>query len=332
MVEPKRENFLPGRAGDKAFNDFLGIYNIFFPDTSDEIFDKVETLEPTPKKKLTDADISQIKKDKKEDGNTIKVEELAPANTIVPKKKPDVPVKAEEPKEKTLQDKIQEDFGTPNVGISAGDATTKEDVKTDTQIQTEDVFKDSGVEPMYQSASLKEKFGEGGTTFLQLTKNKNMEFAYNYLNKTLSPEASAALLGNMYAEGGNFAFDQEEVTDRTNKGYGLFQFTDNKDGEGHRKEYSKYLKDNDKDNSIESQIDYVMANIYKGIGYDIGGSAGGNGKLPTGNRKKLQQIFKTGTVEQITKAFHDIFERPQAGSLKKRTNFAEQAYTFYKGI
>ena len=120
MVEPKREDFLPGIAGDKAFKDFLGIYDIFFPDTSDEIFDQVETLEPTPKKKLTDADISQIKKDKKEDGNTIKVEELAPANTIVPKKKPDVPVKAEEPKEKTLQDKIQEDFGKPNVGISAG--------------------------------------------------------------------------------------------------------------------------------------------------------------------------------------------------------------------
>mgnify|MGYP003673719454 CR=1 FL=1 len=322
MIEPKREMFEEGRAGDKAFKDFLSVYNIFFPDASDEIFDKVETLEPTPKKKLTDGDISQIKKDKKEDGNTIKVEELAPANTIIPKKKPDVPVKAEEPKEKTLQDKIQEDFGKPNVGISGGDTTTKEDVKTDTQIQTEDVFEGSGVEPMYQSASLKEKFGEGGTTFQKLTKNKNMEFAYNYLNKTLSPEASAALLGNMYAEGGNFAFDQEEVTDRTNKGYGLFQFTDVKDGEGHRTEYFKYLGTNDKQDSIESQIDYVMANINQGIGYDIG----------AGNRKKLQKIFKTGTVEQITKAFHDIFERPQPGSLKKRTNFAEQAYTFYKGI
>ena len=322
MIEPKREMFEEGRAGDKAFKDFLSVYNIFFPDEGDEIFNQVETLEPTPKKKLTDGDISQIKKDKKEDGNTIKVEELAPANTIIPKKKPDVPVKAEEPKEKTLQDKIDEDFGKPNVGISGGDTTTKEDVKTDTQIQTEDVFEGSGVEPMYQSASLKEKYGEGGTTFQKLTKNKNMEFAYNYLNKTLSPEASAALLGNMYAEGGNFAFDQEEVTNRANKGYGLFQFTDNEAGEGHRKEYFSYLESNDKQDSIESQIDYVMANINQGIGYDIG----------AGNRKKLQKIFKTGTVEQITKAFHDIFERPQPGSLKKRTNFAEQAYTFYKGI
>ena len=155
MIEPKREMFEEGRAGDKAFKDFLGVYNIFFPDTSDFIFDDVEKLEPTPKKKLTDGDINQIKKDKKEDGNTVKIEELAPANTIIPKKKPDAPVKAEEPKEKTLQDKIQEDFGTPNVGISAGDATTKEDVKTDTQIQTEDVFEGSSVDPMFQSAKFK---------------------------------------------------------------------------------------------------------------------------------------------------------------------------------
>ena len=126
----------------------------------------------------------------------------------------------------------------------------------------------------------------------------------------------------MYAEGGSFAFDQEEVTDRKNKGYGLFQFTDVKNGEGHRTEYFKYLKANDKEDSIESQIDYVIDNINKGIGYDIG----------AGNRKKLQQIFKTGTVEQITKLFHDVFERPQPGSLKKRVNFAKEAFNFYRGI
>jgi len=188
MVEPKREDFLPGRAGDKAFKDFLGIYNIFFPDDSDDIFNEVETLEPTPKKKLTDADISQIKKDKTKDGNTIKVEELAPADTIIPKRKPDVPVKAEEPKEKTLQDKIQEDFGKPNVGISAGDATTKEDVKTDTQIQTEDVFKDSGVDPMFQSAKFNFKNVDKG--YLVEQWNKNYQTDNSITNKF---KANAAL-------------------------------------------------------------------------------------------------------------------------------------------
>ena len=325
MVEPKREDFLPGRAGDKAFKDFTRIYNIFFPDlndiTSDTFIKGLEILEPTERTKLQKDDITKLKKDEKK-GDEILIEELPPANTIIPKKKPNQP---EEPKEKSLSDKIKEDFPNANVGTSGGntiEGRQKVEKKTDTQTQTENIFEGSGVDPIYQSASMKDKFGEGPTTFQRLTKNKNMEFAYSYLNKTLSPEASAALLGNMYAEGGNFAFDQEEVTDRANKGYGLFQFTDVKDGEGHRTEYFKYLGTNDKQDSIESQIDYVMANIYQGIGYDIG----------AGNRKKLQKIFKTGTVEQITKAFHDIFERPQPGSLNKRINFSKEAYTFYKGI
>ena len=93
-------------------------------------------------------------------------------------------------------------------------------------------------------------------------------------------------------------------------------------GAGHRTEYFKYLDTTNKDDSIESQIDYVMDNINKGIGYDIG----------AGNREKLKEIFKTGTVKEITEAFHNIFERPQPGSLNKRINFAEQAFTFYRGI
>ena len=116
MIEPKRNMFEEGRAGDKAFEDFTRIYNIFFPDTSDRIFDEVETLEPTKKTKLQKDDITKLKKDKRT-GNEIKTEELLPANTIVPKKKPDQP---EEPKEKSLQEKIKEDFPNVNVGTSAG--------------------------------------------------------------------------------------------------------------------------------------------------------------------------------------------------------------------
>ena len=204
-------------------------------------------------------------------------------------------------------------------GIKGSRGAPRNTVKVDDQKQEAMI---EGDDLPVKQASLKEKFGEGPTTFQKLNKNKNVEFAYNYLNKTLSPEASAALLGNMYAEGSNFAFDQEEKTNRKNKGYGLFQFTDVRDGEGHRTEYFKYLDTTNKDDSIESQIDYVMDNINKGIGYDIG----------AGNREKLKEIFKTGTVKEITEAFHNIFERPQPGSLNKRINFAEQAFTFYRGI
>ena len=120
MVEPKREDFLPGRAGDKAFKDFTRIYNIFFPDlndiTSDTFIKGLEILEPTERTKLQKDDITKLKKDEKK-GDEILIEELPPANTIIPKKKPNQP---EEPKEKSLSDKIKEDFPNANVGLGAG--------------------------------------------------------------------------------------------------------------------------------------------------------------------------------------------------------------------
>jgi hypothetical protein len=194
MIEPKREDFLPGRAGDQAFKDFTRIYNIFFPDTSDSFIEDVEKLEPTEKKKIQKDDITQLKKDK-QTGDEIKVEELPPANTIIPKKKPDQP---EEPKEKSLQEKIQEDFGNANVGTSGGDTTVKEGTKekTNTQRQTEDVFEGSGVEPMYQSASLasNDKFikrimDDEGEPFLEATKafedEKNFTIGYGRNNANI---------------------------------------------------------------------------------------------------------------------------------------------------
>ena len=282
MIKPTREMFESGPEGDKAFKDFLRLYNVLGQEEIDlaEVGGIGEIKSP-PKLNLKDADISKFKvpdPNKVTDSNKIEVEELPSDN---------------------------------------------QENKQDTD-QEPDVFEESGVKPEFQSASLKDKFGTGAISFKKLTKNKNMEFAYNYLNKTLSPEASAALLGNIYGENSNFVFDLEEqgVT-RKNKGYGLFQFTDNKKGEGHRKEYFKYLNDTNKDDSIESQIDYIMDNINKGIGYDIG----------AGNREKLKEIFKTGTVEEITKAFHNIFERPKSPeSLDKRINFAKEAFNFYRGI
>ena len=289
MIKPTRGMFEDGPEGDKAFRDFLGIYNTLGQEDllTDQLPPRTSIIDPTEEKekirqefetekaKTKQADISKFKVT---DPNKIEIEELPPAD---------------------------------------------QENKQDTD-QEPDVFEESGVKPEFQSASLKDKFGTGPISFKKLSRNKNVEFAYNYLNKTLNPEASAALLGNIYGENSNFQFDLEEqgVT-RKNKGYGLFQFTDNKKGEGHRKEYFKYLNDTNKDDSIESQIDYVMDNIYKGIGYDIG----------AGNREKLREIFKTGTVEEIAKAFHDIFENPKSPeSLDKRINFAEQAFSFYRGI
>ena len=196
MIEPKREMFEPGKAGDKAFKDFLGVYNIFFPDITDTFFEDVEKLEPTEKVELKDADITKLKKDEKK-GDEILIEELPSAGTKAPLKKPDQP---EKEKEETLESKIKKDFPNTNVGMSGegGNLEIKgsDKKKTDTQTQTEDVFKGSGVEPMYQSASLasNDKFikrimDDEGEPFLEATKafedEKNFTIGYGRNNANI---------------------------------------------------------------------------------------------------------------------------------------------------
>ena len=333
MVEPKREDFLPGRAGDKAFKDFTRIYNIFFPDlndiTSDTFIKGLEILEPTERTKLQKDDITKLKKDEKK-GDEILIEELPPANTIIPKKKPDQP---EEPKEKSLSDKIKEDFPNANVGTSGGNTKVEEGAKkkTDTQTQTENIFEGSGVDPIYQSASMKENLGEGAITFTRLINNDNMNNTYNYLRGKLNEKASAALLGNIYAENDTFRFDREEEGDINKlkdgeRGYGIFQFTNykNKKGEivGHRKEYFNYLENTGKKDSIQSQIDYVLDNIYNGVGFNIGDK----------NRERLRESSKNDSIKEIANKFMLIFENPEVKNLDKRSNFALEAYEHYTTI
>jgi len=183
MMKPTREMFEDGAAGDKAFRDFLGIYNSLNIEDRDMSLEGtgVSDMDPLSEKEkirkdfekekasFKDADITKLKKDT-QTGDDIKIEELAPANTVIPKKKPDQP---DQLKEKSLSDKLQEDFGKPNVGISGGDVNVEEGTKkkTDTQTQTEDVFEGSGVEEMFQSARFKFKNVDQGYLVEQWNKN-----------------------------------------------------------------------------------------------------------------------------------------------------------------
>ena len=144
---------------------------------------------------------------------------------------------------------------------------------------------------------------------------------YKALKKhNLSDEAVAGIMGNIAIETGyTFNHIQEE---RNGKGYGLFQFTDNeKTGEGHLNDYRKYLIDNNVNDSIQSQVDYVMDNINNKKGYDIG----------DGNRDTIQKIFATGKAAEVAGIFHDLFERPQEGSRYKRQTYANTIRTKFHG-
>jgi hypothetical protein len=182
-------------------------------------------------------------------------------------------------------------------------------------------------------ASMKKKVGQGSITFKKFADNANMNNAYNSLRVRLNPKASAALLGNIYAENDTFEFNREEAGDINElkdgqRGYGIFQFTNykNKKGEivGHRKEYFNYLQNTGKKDSIQSQVDYVLDNIYKGIGLDIG----------AGHRETLRESFKNDSVKEITAKFMEIFERPdkEKQKLDKRSNFALEAYEHFSTI
>ena len=207
MIKPTRDMLEEGAAGDKAFRDFLNIQRVLGMEEIDmsEQGTGVTDIDPLSEKEkikkefekekesFKDADITKFKEAPK--GDDIKIEELPPANTEAPKKKPDQP---KEPKEKSLQEKIDEDFGNVNVGTSGGNVNVKEGTKkkTDTQTQTEDVFEGSGVEPMYQSASLasNDKFikrimDDEGEPFLEATKafedEKNFTIGYGRNNPNI---------------------------------------------------------------------------------------------------------------------------------------------------
>ena len=134
--------------------------------------------------------------------------------------------------------------------------------------------------------------------------------------RELNPSAIAGIMGNIDVEtAGSFDFEQRQDK---GPGYGLFQFE-----EGHQEAYQSYLKNNNEVDSPEAQIDYVLDNILKGTGHDIG----------HGNRLKLQKIFESGSPEEIALQFSRIFERPQQGSEhnERRMESAKQRFESITG-
>ena len=140
------------------------------------------------------------------------------------------------------------------------------------------------------------------------------ELVRNSLSSTpykLRNEAIAGILGNIAVETGE-TFDYR-TSQMGGPGRGLFQFEG-----GHSRAYEDYKKANNLSPSIGAQVSYVLDNIYKGTGFDIG----------IKNRKDLQNIFATGTTSEIAKSFAEIFERPNPEKAKydKRIQRANEIY------
>ena len=151
---------------------------------------------------------------------------------------------------------------------------------------------------------------------------KNQEQVYNKLkSEGLREEAVAGIMGNIHAENDTFEYQRIEDNSKKQKGYGIFQFTG-----GRKKAYENYLNTMGKTDSLDAQVEYTLDTINIATAkppawetYDLG----------SGNRKKLREVFKTGTAEQVANVFLDRFERPKKpeASRKKRVDFANKIFS-----
>ena len=92
--------------------------------------------------------------------------------------------------------------------------------------------------------------------------------------------------------GGTFDFKQKQ---KGGNGYGLFQF------DFHKPYYKKFLKDNELEDSVDSQVRYTFENIY-GNQQEV---------LGEGNAEKLRNSFKTKSNPiELSDDIMNIFLRP----------------------
>ena len=124
-------------------------------------------------------------------------------------------------------------------------------------------------------------------------------------DKGYSNAAISGILGNIDVEtGGTFDFQQEEIG--KGKGYGLFQF------DFMKSYYDDWLNKNKKNDSIQSQVDF-MDDVIQGKKF-IDTKDGKIEMLKPSDRVELQTFLKeSNDPEEITLEFGKIFENPKQG-------------------
>lgn len=125
------------------------------------------------------------------------------------------------------------------------------------------------------------------------------------------PELISSLLGNIQHEtGGSYDYLQQQFGG--GPGRGLIQMEG-----GMLDAYQKYLKDNKLENSAQLQVGFIQNVLGSDELYDIG----------AGNRKKIQKVVETGTLDETTKAISDLFLRPGKPQIDKRLKNANEWYS-----
>ncbi len=125
----------------------------------------------------------------------------------------------------------------------------------------------------------------------------------------LRPEAIAGIMGNIDVEtGGTYDYKTQQIG---GSAQGLFQFE-----KPHMDAYNQYKKDRGITPSASAQVEYVIDNIFSGVGLDIGAK----------NRTELIGSLANDSTEEITKKFSNLFLRPGKPNINKRIEKAQSIY------
>ena len=145
-------------------------------------------------------------------------------------------------------------------------------------------------------------FQEGGSVEDEVQKkhNQNKLEVYFYLKeKGLREEAIIGIMANIGKETyDTYSFETKQIN---GPGYGLFQLDP---GGDHVTQYNMFLERNERQDSMEAQIDYFLESIYdtKSPALKSNGSR---------NARDLRNLFDSGTVEEITQGITEKWERPK---------------------
>ena len=148
--------------------------------------------------------------------------------------------------------------------------------------------------------------------------NKRKQIYEYMIQKGFTHGAAVGMLGNIAVETG-YTYDYRQKQKGGNA-YGLFQF----DPTGpHDKHYQAFLKKNEMQDSMEAQVDYVYDNIY-GDSRDVLGAT---------NADRIAEAFQSGSIEDATNSFLDLFERPKNpdASREDRLRIAAESDSLYGG-
>lgn len=130
-----------------------------------------------------------------------------------------------------------------------------------------------------------------------------------------------AMLANIGVETGyTYDYTTEQKGERSDPARGLFQFDPR--GKGLTKPYGDYLRQEEREDSMEAQLDFMVDSI-------TGRYKAGQEYIGAGNAARIAEAFKGGDVVEATKLFSEKILRPGKPHLDRRIAEAKKLESLF---